>query len=61
MLELEILIWKRFGAIDAGTTGAIAIEKVSPLDHKVLDLADRFYQLLWLTGVEAARTGFFLS
>lgn len=38
MLQLEILVRKSFGAVNAGTASAIAIEEVSTLDHEFSDL-----------------------
>lgn len=38
MLEIEVLVCKSLGAKDCSTTGAIAIEEISPLNHEVLDL-----------------------
>lgn len=38
MLQLEVLVRKGFGAINAGTASAITIEEVSTLDHKFFDL-----------------------
>lgn len=38
MLELEILVGERFGAVDTGTPGTIAIQKIPTLDHEVFDL-----------------------
>lgn len=44
MLQLEVLIRKSFGAVDAGTTGAIAVEEISTLNHELSDLrAIRFH------------------
>ena len=38
MLQLEILVGKSFGAVNAGTASAIAVEEVSTLDHELSDL-----------------------
>lgn len=38
MLQLEILVGKSFGAVNAGTASAIAIEEVSALDHELSNL-----------------------
>ena len=38
MLQIEILICECLGAVDGSTTGAIAVEEVSTLDHEVFDL-----------------------
>lgn len=38
MLQLEVLVRKCFGAINAGTASAVAIEEVSTLDHELSDL-----------------------
>ena len=38
MLQHEVLVRKSFGAVNAGTASAIAIEEVSTLDHELSDL-----------------------
>lgn len=38
MLQREVLIRKFLGAVDCPGAGAIAIDEVTTLDHKVLDL-----------------------
>ena len=38
MLELEVLVCKGFRAEGGRRAGAVAVEKVAALDHKVLDL-----------------------
>lgn len=39
MLEGEILVGERFGAVDCGAAGAVAVEEVSALDHEAFDLS----------------------
>lgn len=41
MLQLEILIPKSLDTVDGSTPRAIAMEKVTALDHKVFDLGVR--------------------
>ena len=38
MLQLEVLVGKRFGAVDACTASAVTVEKVTALDHEFSDL-----------------------
>jgi hypothetical protein len=38
MFEVEVFIGKVPGAIDAGRASTIAIEEITSLDHKILDL-----------------------
>lgn len=38
MLQLEILIGKRLGAIDTSTPRAIPVQEIPSLDHEILDL-----------------------
>lgn len=42
--HLEVLIGKLLPAVNGGTSGAIPIDKVPSLDHKVLDLDPGFSQ-----------------
>lgn len=40
MLEDEILVWKPVAAVDAQSTGTVALHEVAALDHEVRDLED---------------------
>lgn len=39
MFQLEVLIGKRLGPVNAGTTSAIAEYEVTSLNHEVFDLS----------------------
>ena len=46
MLALKVLIREGFCAVNASTTGAIAVEEVSALDHETFDLQNFRFDLL---------------
>ena len=39
VFKLEVLVGKGLGAVDAGATGAVAVEEIAALDHEFFDLA----------------------
>lgn len=52
MLEVEILVRKRFRTVYSGAAGAIAIEEISALNHEVFDLRSiRNNALAWALGL----------
>ena len=46
MFEDEVLVGKRFGAVDGGAACAVAVEEVAALDHEVFDLVRRCVSVL---------------
>ena len=38
MLQLEVLVFKLLGAVDAGRPSAVAVEEVAALAHELGDL-----------------------
>lgn len=49
MLDLKVFIWKFDASIDAGYTGSITLDKITTLNHEVLDYSMEFaaFVALW--------------
>ena len=52
MLQREVLVGKCFGAVDAGTPGAVTVEKVAALQHEGGDYAVEFGPFVALRATE---------
>jgi len=48
VLDGEVLVRERLGAVDAGRACAVAVQEVATLDHEVFDL--KLVNLIWEDG-----------